>query len=156
MAFRIQHAETGLFWGVDPNDYITLGDISQSSVYDTSCTDHIKNVQTGKCLCKNKHHLAEREHDGNYTDFNFSINTSTGEIFNYAQNFDIIYDNGSVAISRSAPTRWTVVPFEAETDDVPVSRSAALIEEALNAADEEVPDLVSDDEEPEVAPEEEN
>jgi hypothetical protein len=155
MAFRIQHTDSGLFWGVNSNDRITLGDIHQSSVYDMSCEGHIKNVNTGKCLCKRKHHLVESEHDGHATDFTFTINLEMGEVINFSQNLAIIYDSGSVDVSRSAPTRWTVVPFEAEAevDDVPVARGAALIEEALNAAmkpvDPGVPDLVSDTEEPE-------
>ena len=156
MAFRIQHTETGLFWGVNSDDRIVLGDIQQSSVYDTSCADHIKNVKTGKCLCKSKYHLVESVHDGHATDFVFSVNLETGEVVNCAQSLAIVYDSGSVDISRSAPTRWAIVTAEADVEDVPVARAAALIEEALNAAqepeEEEVPELVSAAE-PEVAPE---
>ena len=157
MAFRIQHTDSGLFWGVNSNGRITLGDIYQSSVYDLSCPEHIKNIKTGKCLCKSKQHLVESEHDGLATDFNFAVNFGNGEIVNYAQNFDIIYNNGAVDISRSKPTQWSIVTVEAEpeVEDVPVARAAALIEEALNAApepeeEEEVPELEAA---PEVAPE---
>jgi hypothetical protein len=100
--------------------------------------------------------LVESVHDGHATDFVFSVNLGTGEVVNCTQSLAIVYDSGSVDISRSAPTRWAIVTAEADVEDVPVARAAALIEEALNAAqepeEEEVPELVSAAE-PEVAPE---
>ena len=85
------------------------------------------------------------------TDFNFAINSASGEIKNFSQNFVIAYEQGSVIPSRSLSTAWNIVPFVELEDDVPVNRGAALIEEALNAT--QVPEPEPAPEVPEPAPE---
>lgn len=117
MAFTLQHPESGLFWtsgifgrvelGAIPNVYVTEG-------------NYIKNVDTGSYV----HHAMDLLHEGRgeeeFTFENGIISTNSKTVGN----------TGKWVTLGESPVQWIK---NVQKEDVPVARSAALIEEALNA-----------------------
>ena len=164
----IRHPTSGLFWSVNDSGELCL--TNEGSVYDnSSCgvpahvasrdqnTSHLKNTVTGKCICRRGDTLIESQHGGIPNDM-FEWTVIDGMI----QNYNGLYVEDDLSLVESTSTQWHTGPnyvdfapspvvVAVEEEDVPVARSAALIEEALNAAaaDDDVPDLVTDGEEEE-------
>jgi hypothetical protein len=119
MSFTLQHPESGLFWTSGIFGRVQLGTIP--NVY-TLEGAYIKNVNTGNYV----NHVVDILHEG-----------SEPEAFVFGDD-GVISSQGKLVTSGTflhfgdgEPTKWVKVE---EVDDVPVTRAAALIEEALNAA----------------------
>ena len=123
MPFTLQDPVSGLFWTSGIFGRVQLG--TTPNVY-TLEGSYIKNTETGNYV----NHRADLLHEGGEPEeFIFSADgtiTSQGKAVIASQ---------FVHIGVSSGTPWIKVD-EAETDDVPVPRASALIEEALNASSE--------------------
>ena len=121
MPFTLQDPVSGLFWTSGIFGRVQLGTTPNTYVLEGS---YIKNTETGNYV----NHRADLLHEGGEPEeFIFSADgtiTSQGKAVIASQ---------FVHIGVSSGTPWVKVD-EAETDDVPVSRASALIEEALNAS----------------------
>ena len=121
MPFTLQDPTSGLFWTSGIFGRVQLGTTPNTYVLEGS---YIKNTETGNYV----NHRADLLHEGGEPEeFIFSADgtiTSQGKAVIASQ---------FVHIGVSSGTPWVKVD-EAETDDVPVPRASALIEEALNAA----------------------
>lgn len=150
MAFRIQDPITSLFWEVDAGYRIRLGD--KGSVYtQDGATGFIVNVDTGMNINFPGNVLMECGWPTVWTIEDGVISVDTDHI--------VQYDEGTLSLRvTSTPASWFLIPVgapavapvvapvaeepveeaapvveEEQDEDVPVARSAALIEEALNA-----------------------
>ena len=117
MTFTLQHPDSGLYWsrgifgrvelGAIPNVYVTEG-------------NYIKNMITGSYV----HHAMDLLHEGRgeeeFTFENGIISTNSKTVGN----------TGKWVTLGDSPVQWIM---NVQKEDVPVARSAALIEEALNA-----------------------
>jgi hypothetical protein len=121
MSFTIQHPESGLFWtsgifgriqlGPEPNVYVLEGSF-------------IKNVNTGNYV----NHVADIVHEGGAPEeFVFGAD---GTISSQGK---VVSAGAWLHLGGVESTAWVRV---LEEEDVPVARSAALIEEALKSASE--------------------
>ena len=149
MAFRIRDPASKLFWEVDGGDRIRLGD--KGSVYThNSATGFIVNVDTGMNINIPGNVVMEGGWPTVWTIEDGVISVDADHVIRYDE--DMLYLRAT-----SDPASWVLVPVgapvaapepvaapvavpepeaepEAEPEeDVPVARSAALIEEALNA-----------------------
>lgn len=119
MPFTLQDPATGLFWTSGIFGRVQLG--TTPNVY-TLEGSYIKNVETGNYV----NHVADLLHEGGEPEeFVFGAD---GTIT--SQDKAVIAGN-FLHVGSSSGTAWVKVD---ETDDVPVSRASALIEEALNAS----------------------
>jgi hypothetical protein len=153
MAFRIQDPVTSLFWEVDDGYRIRLGD--KGSVYtQDGTTGFIVNVDTGMNINIPGNVLMEGGWPTVWKIEDGVISVDADHI--------VQYDEGTLSLRvTSTPASWVLIPVGApavapvveetvaeepaveaeplaeepveEDEDVPVARSAALIEEALNA-----------------------
>ena len=140
MAFRIQDPITSLFWEVDAGYRIRLGD--KGSVYtQDGATGFMVNVDTGMNINIPGNVLMEGGWPTVWKIEDGVISVDTDHI--------VQYDEGTLSLRvTSTPASWVLVPAgapavapvveepveeEEQDEDVPVARSAALIEEALNA-----------------------
>lgn len=161
MAFRIQHPDSGLFWNSTKTaGSIVLVDAAEATVYEVEQPNHIRNVATGLCLRHYSYIMREDPHGGPEYDFEYDIE-SDGTILNPFDGGHFVgFENGVVRIVKDGVVKWVIVKDgepvpvpvpepvvesapepeveEVESEeDVPVQRSAALIEEALNSKEEE-------------------
>jgi len=159
MAFRIQHPDSGLFWNSTKTPgAIILVDAAEATVYELEQPNHIRNVATGLCVRHYAYFLREDAHSGPEYDFEYDIE-SDGTILNPFDGGHFVgVSNGLVRIVKDGAVKWVIVKegeaepvaepvAESETDsvpdlvtddeDVPVPRASALIEESLNAEEEE-------------------
>jgi hypothetical protein len=161
MAFRIQHPDSGLFWNsTKAPGSIVLADAAEATVYEVEQPNHIRNVATGLCLRHYSYIMREDAHGGPEYDFEYDIE-SDGTILNpFGGGHFVGFEDGVMRIVKDGAVKWVIVKDgeaapapvveaapepvpvveEPEVDDVPedeedvpVARSAALIEEALNA-----------------------
>jgi hypothetical protein len=121
MPFTLQDPTSGLFWTSGIFGRVQLGTTPNTYVLEGSC---IKNTETGNYV----NHRAELLHEGGESEeFVFGTDgtiTSQGKA---------VIAGAFLNIREGEPTKWVKVD-ETETDDVPVPRASALIEEALNAS----------------------
>ena len=121
MPFTLQDPTSGLFWTSGIFGRVQLG--TTPNVY-TLEGSYIKNTETGNYV----NHRAELFHEGGEPEeFVFGTDgtiTSQGKA---------VIAGAFVHVMGGEPTPWVKVD-ETETDDVPVPRASALIEEALNAS----------------------
>ena len=121
MPFTLQDPVSGLFWTSGIFGRVQLGTTPNTYVLEGS---YIKNTETGNYV----NHRADLLHEGGEPEeFIFSAD---GTITSQDK---AVIASQFVHIGVSSGTPWVKVD-EAETDDVPVSRASALIEEALNAS----------------------
>ena len=159
MSFRIQHPDSGLFWNsTKAPGSIVLAAAAEATVYEVEQPNHIRNVATGLCLRHYSYIMREDAHGGPEYDFEYDIE-SDGTILNPFDGGHFVgFENGVVRIVKDGAVKWVIVKDgepapapvpvveaapvaepepeveEVESEeDVPVQRSAALIEEALNA-----------------------
>lgn len=120
MPFTLQDPVSGLFWTSGIFGRVQLGTTPNVYTLEGSC---IKNTETGNYV----NHRAELLHEGGESEeFVFGTDgtiTSQGKA---------VIAGAFLNIREGEPTKW--VKVDDETDDVPVPRASALIEEALNAA----------------------
>jgi hypothetical protein len=120
MPFTLQDPASGLFWTSGIFGRVQLG--TTPNVY-TLEGSYIKNTETGNYV----NHRADLLHEGGEPEeFVFGAD---GTITSQDK---AVIASQFVHIGVSSGTPWVKVD-ETETDDVPVSRASALIEEALNA-----------------------
>ena len=120
MPFTLQDPVSGLFWTSGIFGRVQLGTTPNTYVLEGS---YIKNTETGNYV----NHRADLLHEGGEPEeFIFSAD---GTITSQDK---AVIAGAFLHIREGEPTKWVKVD-EAETDDVPVSRASALIEEALNA-----------------------
>lgn len=119
MAFTLQHPESGLFWTAGIFGRVQLG--PNPNIY-TLEGDYIRNVNSGNYV----NHISDILHEG-----------GTPDAFVFDED-GVIRSQGRAITSGTflhfgdgEPTKWVKVD---EVEDVPVTRAAALIEEALNAS----------------------
>lgn len=151
MAFRIQDPVTSLFWEVDDGYRIRLGE--KGSVYTHEEDSSIVNVDTGMPLRVAGNKIVEGDWASYWSIVDGVISNDDGHIAQYDE-------TSSTIRVADAPASWVLVPVaapvavpepvaapepvaipeveeevepEVEEEDVPVARSSALIEEALNA-----------------------
>jgi hypothetical protein len=123
MPFTLQDPVSGLFWTSGIFGRVQLGTTPNTYVLEGS---YIKNTETGNYV----NHRADLLHEG-----------GEPEEFEFKEDGTITSQDKAVIASQfvhigvSSGTPWIKVD-ETETDDVPVSRASALIEEALNASSE--------------------
>ena len=123
MPFTLQDPTSGLFWTSGIFGRVQLGTTPNTYVLEGS---YIKNTETGNYV----NHRADLLHEGGEPEeFIFSAD---GTITSQDK---AVIASQFVHIGVSSGTPWVKVD-ETETDDVPVSRASALIEEALNASSE--------------------
>ena len=121
MPFTLQDPVSGLFWTSGIFGRVQLG--TTPNVY-TLEGSYIKNTETGNYV----NHRADLLHEGGEpVEFEFN---EDGTITSQDK---AVIASQFVHIGVSSGTPWVKVD-ETETDDVPVSRASALIEEALNAS----------------------
>jgi hypothetical protein len=143
MAFRIQDPSSKLFWEVDGGDRVRLGDKGSVYTHD-SATGFIVNADTGMNINIPGNVVMEGGWPTVWTIEDGVISIDADHIIQYDE------DTLSLRVS-SVPASWVLIPDGAPTatpeepeavpeepeaeseEDVPVARSAALIEEALNA-----------------------
>ena len=120
MPFTLQDPVSGLFWTSGIFGRVQLG--TTPNVY-TLEGSYIKNTETGNYV----NHRADLLHEGGESEeFVFGTDgtiTSQGKA---------VIAGAFLNIREGEPTKW--VKVDDETDDVPVPRASALIEEALNAS----------------------
>jgi hypothetical protein len=118
MPFTIQHPESGLFWTAGIFGRVQLGEIPNVYTFEGS---YIKNVNSGNYL----NHASDILHEGGAADeFTFG---DDGVISTQGKT---VTSGAFLHVMDGEPTKWIKVD---EVDDMPIARSAALIEEALNA-----------------------
>ena len=128
MSFTIQDPESGLFWTSGIFGRVQLG--ATPNVY-TLEGSYIKNVNSGNYV----NHVSDLLHEGGVPDeFVFG---DDGVISTQGKTDTA---GGFLHVMDGEDTKWVKVggaaaPIE-EEEDVPVTRGAALIEEALNATKE--------------------
>jgi len=121
MPFTLQDPTSGLFWTSGIFGRVQLG--TTPNVY-TLEGSYIKNTETGNYV----NHVADLLHEGSEPEeFVF------GEDGTIASQGKAVTPGSFLHLGVSSGTPWIKVD-EAETDDVPVPRASALIEEALNAS----------------------
>ena len=149
MSFRIRHPDADLFWEVTPTSKIYLANGGGGSHY-VRDSDLIKNVSTGLYVCRS----ATEFFESSSIDFPWVFDGQV--IKNPQEGAHILYSvaGGSLQPHRVNGYEWAILPEsepvpeaepvveaepvpEAETEDVPVSRASALMEEALNAKAED-------------------
>ena len=128
MSFTIQDPESGLFWTSGIFGRVQLG--TTPNVY-TLEGSYIKNVNSGNYV----NHVADLLHEGPVPDeFVFGAD---GVISTQGKT---VTAGGFLHVMDGEDTKWVKVGAAAapikEEEDVPVTRGAALIEEALNATKE--------------------
>ena len=126
MSFTIQHPESGLFWTSGIFGRVQLG--ATPNVY-TLEGSYIKNVNSGNYV----NHVADILHEGGVPDeFVFA---DDGVIRTQGKT---VSAGAFLHIMDGEDTKWVKVGAAAAPveEDVPVTRAAALIEEALNATKE--------------------
>lgn len=122
MSFTIQDPESGLFWTSGIFGRVQLG--TTPNVY-TLEGSYIKNVNSGNYV----NHVADLLHEGPVPDeFVFG---DDGVISTQGKT---VTAGGFLHVMDGEDTKW--VKVGAVEEDVPVTRGAALIEEALNATKE--------------------
>jgi hypothetical protein len=118
MPFTLQDPSSGLFWTSGIFGRVQLG--TTPNVY-TLEGSYIKNTETGNYV----NHVADLLHEGGEPEeFVF------GEDGTITSQGKAVIAGTFLHIGGSSGTPWVKVD---ETDDVPVSRASALIEEALNS-----------------------
>ena len=141
----IRHPTSGLFWSV--NDACEVSLATEGSVYVKSTCDvpphlfhfddntsHLKNTVTGKCLCRQGDKLVEAGHGGIHNGL-FEWTIVDGMI----QSYQGSYVDGDLSLVDKTEVQWGVAD-SFDDEEAPV-----VAEEAVS--DEEVPALVTDDEE---------
>jgi hypothetical protein len=125
MSFTIQHPESGLFWTSGIFGRVQLG--ATPNVY-TLEGPYIKNVNSGNYV----NHVADILHEGGVPDeFVFG---DDGVLCTQGKT---VTSGAFLHLLEGEPTKWVKVEEAASVEeDVPVTRAAALIEEALNATKE--------------------
>ena len=147
----IRHPTSGLFWSV--NDARELSLAKEGSVYVKSTCDvpphlfhfddntsHLKNTVTGKCLCRQGDKLVEADHAGIHNGL-FEWTIVDGMI----QSYQGPYVDGDLSLVDKTEVQWDVADSFAEEAPVVAEEAPVVAEEAVS--DEEVPALVTDDEE---------
>lgn len=119
MPFTLQHPDSGLFWTTGIFGRVQLGTVP--NIY-TLEGDYIKNVNTGNYV----NHVSDILHEGGAPDA--FVLSDNGVISSQGK---AITSGTFLHFGNGEPTQWIKVD---EVEDVPVTRSAALIEEALNAS----------------------
>ena len=161
MAFRVQDPVSSLFWEVDTGYRIRLGE--KGSVYTHRSDGSIANVETGMTLRLVGNKVVEGDWAVFWTIADGVISMDIEHIIQYDET------SSTLRVASTPAVPWIIVPegseaapepevaepepevaepevevVEPEEEDVPVARSAALIEEALNA---QAADAAADDEE---------
>ncbi len=143
----IRHPTSGLFWSVtdtcelslskEGSDYVksTCGVPPHVATWDQN-TSHLKNTVTGKCICRMGDKLVEADHRGIANGL-FEWTIVDGMIQSYLDK----YVHGDLSLVDKTSVQWNVADSFDEVT-VPVVEDVTVPEE-----DEEVPALVSDDEE---------
>ena len=148
----IRHPTSGLFWSV--NDACEVSLATEGSVYVKSTCDvpphlfhfddntsHLKNTVTGKCLCRQGDKLVEAGHGGIHNGL-FEWTIVDGMI----QSYQGSYVDGDLSLVDKTEVQWGVADsFDDEEAPVVAEEAPVVAEEAVS--DEEVPALVTDDEE---------
>ena len=143
MAFRVQDPVSSLFWEVDTGYRIRLGE--KGSVYTHNSDGSIVNVETGMTLRLVGNKVVEGDWAAFWTIADGVISMDIEHIIQYDET------SSTLRVASTPAVPWIIVPegseaapepevaepepevAEPEEEDVPVARSAALIEEALNA-----------------------
>ena len=121
MSFSLQDPESGLFWTTGIFGRIQLGDAPNIYTLEGS---YIKNVNSGNYV----NHIADILHEGGAAEeFSFG---DDGVISTQGKT---VTKGAFLHVRDGEAAKWVKVDA---ADDVPVARSAALIEEALNATEE--------------------
>ena len=124
MSFTIQDPDSGLFWTSGIFGRVQLG--TTPNVY-TLEGSYIKNVNSGNYV----NHISDILHEGGVPDeFVFG---DDGVISTQGKT---VTAGAFLHIRDGEDTKWVKVEDTVVDDGVPVTRAAALIEEALNAAKE--------------------
>jgi len=159
MAFRVQDPVSSLFWEVDSGYRIRLGE--KGSVYTHNSDGSIVNVETGMTLRLVGNKVVEGDWAAFWTIADGVISMDIEHIIQYDETSSTL----RVASTPAAP--WIIIPEgsvpepevaepepedeedepEEDDDDVPVARSSALIEEALNAQAADAAAAAADEEE---------
>ena len=121
MPFTLQDPVSGLFWTSGIFGRVQLGTTPNTYVLEGS---YIKNTKTGNYV----NHRADLLHEGGEPE-EFVFGTD-GTITSQDK---AVIASQFVHIGVSSGTPW-IKKVDDETDDVPVPRASALIEEALNAS----------------------
>jgi len=144
MAFRIQDPVTSLFWEVDDGYRIRFGE--KGSVYTHEDDGSIVNVDTGKPLRVAGNKIVEGDWASFWTIADGVISIDVEHIAQYDEvssslrvagtpaSWVLVPEGTPVAVPEPEPVSVPEPEPEAESEEaVPAARSAALIEEALNA-----------------------
>lgn len=139
MSFRIQHPDSGLFWNsTKAPGSIVLADAAEATVYEVEQPNHIRNVATGLCLRHYSYVMREDVHGGPEYDFEYDIE-SDGTILNPFDGGHFVgFENGVVRIVKDGAVKWVIVK-DGEAAPVPAPVAEPEVDD--------VPDLVSDEEE---------
>jgi hypothetical protein len=124
MPFTIQHPVSGLFWNTDADSKIVLA--PKGAKYER-VDQLIQNVDSGLYVYASP--LEERGMHGALVLFEWDIQEDGTITSPYIED----------ALASLGSAKW-VITVEKDDDDVPVNRASALIEEALNAKSESVPE----------------
>ena len=140
MAFRVQDPVSGLFWEVDGGYRIRLAE--KGSVYIHDDSSAIVNTETGMPLRIAGNKVIEGDWPVKWRIVDGTISMDDEHI--------IQYDECSSSLRvASTPASWVLVPVGAEPVAV-VPEPVAVVPEPVaepESEDEEVPELVTDDEE---------
>jgi len=157
MAFRVQDPVSSLFWEVDTGYRIRLGE--KGSVYTHNSDGSIVNVETGMTLRLVGNKVVEGDWAAFWTIADGVISMDIEHIIQYDET------SSTLRVASTPAVPWIIVPegseaapepevaepepevAEPEEEDVPVARSAALIEEALNAQAADAAAAADDEEE---------
>ena len=149
MAFRVQDPVSGLFWEVDGGYRIRLAE--KGSVYTHCDSLAIVNTETGMPLRIAGNKVVEGDWPVKWRIVDGTISMDDEHI--------IQYDESSECLRvASTPASWVLVPAGAEPVAVvpePVAEPVAVVPEPVaepESEDEEVPALVTDDEEDDDVP----
>jgi hypothetical protein len=107
MAFRIQHPDNGLFWTMAES--VVLGAVSNASVYEVSCGNHIRNVETGLCVRHRSMILYEQVHGSPEYDFEYTINADGTIETPFGDGHFVGCDGATVLILKEGAVKWNIV-----------------------------------------------
>jgi len=131
MPFTIKHPATDLYWTPTSDSLIHLS--PDGAEYEIDELGHIQNLETGLYVRHRGYIIREDPLGTPAYDFEWTIEDS-GRIYNKLDGGYYVVQDGNflkIVKTNDAPC-WSMNSENKE--DVPVSRAAALIEEALNAS----------------------
>jgi len=131
MPFKIKHPATGLAWEPVSDGRIRIRQNPHGARYEIDEAGHIQNLDTGLYVRHCALMIREDPLGTPAYDFEWTIEDS-GRIYNkFDGGYYLVQDGDFLKIAKTSDAvSWYI----AHEDDVPVSRAAALIEEALNAS----------------------